>query len=62
MDETVTIMLEHITPEDSALDESEFHKQIRAQFQGAVNTLDDSEITLAEMRNVVESMNKKKAP
>ena len=59
MDETVTLMLEHFTPEDSALDE--FHKHIRAQSQRAVNTSDDREFTLAEIRNV-ESMNSKKAP
>ena len=41
MDETVSLMLEHFTPEDSALDDSEFHKQITAQPQGAVNTPDD---------------------
>jgi hypothetical protein len=62
MDETVTLMLEHFTPEDNALDDSEFHKQIRAQSQGAVNTPNDREFTLAEIRNVVESMNSKKAP
>ena len=62
MDETVTLMLKHFTPEDNALDDSEFHKQIRVQSQGAVNTPDDREFTLAEIRNVVESMNSKKAP
>jgi hypothetical protein len=62
MDETVTLMLEHFTPEDNALDDSEFYKQIRAQSQGAVNTPDDREFTLAEIRNVVESMKSKKAP
>ena len=62
MDETVTLMLEHFTPEDSALDDSEFHKQIRAQSQGAVNTPDDRDFILTEIRNVVESMNSKKAP
>jgi len=41
MGETVTLMLKHSTPEDNALDDSEFHKQIRAQSQGAVNTPDD---------------------
>ena len=50
MDETVTLMLEHFTPEDNALDDSEFHKQIRALSQGAVNTPDDREFTLAEIR------------
>jgi hypothetical protein len=55
-------MLEHFTPEDNVQDDSEFHKQIRAQSQGTVNTPDDREFNLAEIRNAVESMNNKKAP
>jgi hypothetical protein len=62
MEETVKLMLEHFTPEDNVQDDSEFHKQIRAQSQGIVNTPDDREFTLAEIRNAVESMNNKKAP
>jgi hypothetical protein len=34
-------MLEHFTPEENVQDDSEFHKQIRAQSQGTVNTPDD---------------------
>jgi hypothetical protein len=62
MEETVTLMLEHFTPEDNAQDDTEFQKKIRTQSQGTVNTSDDREFTLAETRNVVESMNTKKAP
>jgi hypothetical protein len=62
MDESVTLMLEHFKPEDSAQYDIEFHKQIKTQSQGAVNTPDVREFTLAEIRNVVESMNSKKAP
>jgi hypothetical protein len=42
MEETVKLMLEHLTPEDNVQDNSEFHKQIRAQSQGTVNTPDDN--------------------
>jgi hypothetical protein len=55
-------MLEHFTPEENVQDDSEFHKLIRAQCQGTVNTPDDREFTLVEIRNVVENMNNKKAP
>jgi hypothetical protein len=55
-------MLEHFTPEDNVQDDSEFHKQIRAQSKGTANTPDDREFNLAEIRNAVESMNNKKAP
>jgi len=55
-------MMEHFTPEDNVQDDSEFHKQIRAQSQGTVNTPDDREFNLAEIRDAVESMNNKKAP
>ena len=62
MEETVTLMLEHFTPEDNVQDDSEFHEKTRAQSQGTVNTPDDRELNLAEIRNAVESMNKKKTP
>jgi hypothetical protein len=62
MEETVNLMLECFTPEDNVQDDSEFHKQVRALSQGTVNTTDDREFTLAEIRNAVESMNNKKAP
>ena len=62
MEETVKLMLEHFTPEDNVHNDSEIHKQIRAQTQGTVNAPDDREFTLAEVKNAVESMNNKKAP
>jgi len=62
MEETVTLMLEHFTPEDNIQDDSEFHKHIRAQSQETVNTPGDREFNSAEFRNAVESMNNQKAP
>jgi hypothetical protein len=52
---TDKLMLEHFTPEDNVQDDCEFHKQIRAQSQGTVNTPDDREFTLAEIRNAVKA-------
>jgi len=62
MEETVTLMLEHFTPEDKVQDDSEFHKEIRSQTQGTVNTPDNRDFNFAEIRNAVESMNKNKTP
>jgi len=62
MEETVKLILEHFTPEDKVQDDSEFHKQIGAQYQGTANTPDDVEFNLAGIRNAVESMKNKKAP
>jgi len=61
MEGTVTLILEHFTPEDNFQYESEFHKQIRAQTQGTVNNPDDRKFNLEEIRNAVESMNNKNA-
>jgi hypothetical protein len=58
-EETVKLMLEYFTPEDNVQDDSDFHKQIRAQYQGTVNTPDDREFTLAEITTAVQSMNTK---
>jgi hypothetical protein len=41
MEETVKLMLEQFMPEDNVQDDSKFHKQIRAQSQGTMNTPDD---------------------
>jgi len=62
MEETVKLMLDYFTPEDKEQDDSEFHKRIRAKSQEIVNTPDDREFTIAEVRNAVESLNNKKAP
>ena len=43
MEETVKLVLENFTPEGNVQDDSEFHKQIRAQSKGTVNNPDDRE-------------------
>ena len=60
MKETVTFTLWHFTPEDNEHDDSEFHKQVRAQSQESVSLPDDREFTIAEIRNAIESMDNKK--
>jgi hypothetical protein len=60
--ETLQLMLEHFTPEDKEEDDTELHKLARAQAFEPPDTEDDKDFTIAESRNTVTSMNKKKAP
>jgi len=47
MEETLTLMLEHLTTEENVQDNSELHKQIRAESQGTGNTPDNRECNLS---------------
>jgi hypothetical protein len=60
--ETINLMLEYFTSEDNAHDVDDYHKQIRVQSQETVNSPDDREFTIEEIRNTVERMDNKKAP
>ena len=62
MEQTVKLMLAYFTLEDNEQDDSEFHKRAREKSQETVNTPDNREFTMAEIRNAVESLNNKKAP
>jgi len=42
--------------------DNDYHKQVRAQSKKAVNSPDNREFTMEEIRNAVESMDKKNAP
>jgi len=55
-------MLVYFVPEDKNNDDTDFHKQARTQSQEPVDTADDRDFTLEEIRNAVESMGNKKAP
>jgi len=60
--ETLKHMLEHFTPEDNHNNYSDFHKQARILSQEWVDTKDDKDFTVEEIRNAVASMGDKKAP
>ena len=60
--ETLKYMLEHFTPEDSQNDDSDNHRQARTQSQEPINTADDKDFTVEEIKNAVASMGNKKAP
>jgi hypothetical protein len=58
--ETLQLMLEYFVPEDKDNDDTDFHKQARTQSQEPMDTADDKDFTLEEIRNAVERMGNKK--
>jgi hypothetical protein len=54
-------VLEYFTPENKKYD-NDYHKQVKAQSKKAVNSPDNREFTMEEIRSAVESMDKKNAP
>jgi hypothetical protein len=62
LSETLKHKLEYFTPEDKEDDDSDNHKLAGIQSQEPVDTADDKNFTLEEIRNAIESMGNKKAP
>ena len=62
LNETLKYMLEQFAPEGNYNDESDTHKQARILSQELVDTEDDKDFTVGEIRNAVASMLNKKAP
>jgi len=60
--ETLTHMLKYFTPEDNHNNDTEYHKQLRAQTQVSIDRADDKEFTVQEITNAVPSMGNKKTP
>jgi len=58
--ETLKHKLGYFTPKDKANDNTDYHKQARAQSQEPVDMVDDKDFTIEEIRNAVESMGNKK--
>ena len=57
---TLSHMLEYFAPEDNQKDDTEFHRQARILSQDPIDTDDDKEFTVDEIRNAVDSMEDKK--
>jgi hypothetical protein len=55
-------MLEYFTPEDKADDDTAHRRLARTQSQDTVDTADDKDFTLEEIRNAIESVGNKTAP
>jgi len=54
-------MLEYFKPEDKEYDDTDNHKLARIKSQEPVNTAEDKDFTLEEIRNEIESMESKKS-
>jgi hypothetical protein len=60
--ETLQNMQEFFVPEDKLTDDNDQHTQTRLQSQAPVDTVDDKELNIEEIRNTIGSMGNKKAP
>ena len=60
--ETLQHMLEYFVPEDKNNNNTDFHTQARTQSEELMDTADDKDFTIEEIRIAVESMGNKKAP
>jgi len=54
--------LQYFVPEDKDNDDTDFHTQASTQSQEPMDTADDKDFIIEEIRNAVESMGNKKAP
>jgi len=61
MADTMRFMIDSFTPEDEETD-NERHKLIRPQIKEPIKTEDDKLFTMVETRDVINGMNKNKAP
>jgi hypothetical protein len=61
LQETIQHTLQSLPPEDNQEDDTEMQKNTRALAQEDIDTDDDKEFTVQEVRNVVMSMGTKKA-
>jgi len=62
LQETIQCMLQILTLEDNQADEMELQENIRALAEEDIDTDDDMKFTVQEVKNVVLSMGKNKAP
>jgi len=58
--ETLQYMIQKLTPEDNQDDHDAIHKQIRAITQETINTANDKEFSVQEVKNAVANMGGKK--
>ena len=58
--DTLSHMLEYFAPEDNQKDDTEFHRQARILSQDSIDTDDDKEFTVDEIRNAMANMGTKR--
>lgn len=62
MDETLQTMMDQLIPEDNTQDDTIQHKNTRKEANQPMDTANDLEFTMDEIRQTIESFNPKKAP
>jgi hypothetical protein len=60
--ETLQLTLDQLIPEDNKKEDTPYHMTIREQTKQPLYTTDDKEFTKEEVRQVIESLQPKKAP
>lgn len=60
--ETITHMLNYLTPEDDKESDNKQHQQIRREIKSQLQTPDDKEFTQEEILTVIQKFNHAKAP
>jgi len=62
LEETMRMMAEQPIPKDDDTDDTDYHKQIRAQAKEQVQIVEDREYTEEEVKNAIEELKPKKSP
>jgi len=60
--ETVKVVKDYLIHKDEQLDDTDYHKRIRAQSKEPILTADDRDYTPAQAKNVIYDLNHRKAP
>jgi hypothetical protein len=62
LQETMNIMLDYIITEDEEEEDTYYHNSIRKMMEEPIHTCDDTEFTQGEIKQTIESLNRKRAP
>ena len=60
--ETLQLIMDQLIPEDKHKEDTPYHRTIRDQTKQPLYTMDDKEFTKEEVKQVIESLQPKKAP
>jgi len=62
LNETLKVMMDHLTPNNEQSDDTDYHKRIRILSTEPILTADNRDYTPAEVKNTIDNLNHKKAP
>jgi hypothetical protein len=60
LEETEKMVAEHLIPKDDDTYDTEYHKQIRSQAKDPIQTKEDREYTIEEVKNAIAELKHKK--